>query len=188
MKPDGPVARRADYALIDVDLDFAKWFFARHHYSKGCAKQAAAVHGIVRRGVIVGVAFWMPPPKPAADYVARRLDGRASEVLGLSRLAVVPDEPQNVASMLIGRSIRALHERWTRLLTFADESQGHTGTIYRATGWLEDGHTDKRVRWVDPEGRHVSPFSTTNIPVAELERRGYRRDGYYTKIRFIRRR
>jgi hypothetical protein len=188
VKPSGPVARRADYALIDVDLDFALWFFTRHHYSKGCAKQAAAVHGLVRRGVIIGVAFWMPPPKPAAVYVAKKLGGVHNDVLSLSRLAVVPDEPQNVASMLIGRSIRALPARWTRLLTFADESQGHTGTIYRATGWIEDGHTGKRVRWVDADGKHISPFSTKSISVKELERRGCRRDGYYTKIRFIRRR
>ncbi len=190
MKPSVPVARRADYTLVDVDLDLALWFFQRHHYSKGCAKQGAAVHGLVRRGVIVAVAFWMPPTKPAAVYVERRfcVDSRANAnaVLALSRLAVVPDEPQNVASMLIGRSIRALPERWKWLLTYADESQGHTGTIYKATGWFEDGHTDKRVRWVDADGKHISPFSTSNIPVQELERRGYRRDGAYTKIRFIR--
>jgi hypothetical protein len=75
-------------------------------------------------------------------------------VLSLSRLALAPTEPQNAESILIGWSVRRIRRegKWVALVTFADESQGHTGTIYRATNWTYVGRTKPEARMGGPVG------------------------------------
>lgn len=101
---------------------------------------------------------------------------------------VAPDEPQNAASLLLGGSERLLRDdtRWSLLVTYADEAEGHTGTIYRATNWQYGGKTAARDRWVDPNtGRIVAMFAAKNRTVAQMEAAGFVRVGKSRKIRFF---
>jgi len=107
-------------------------------------------------------------------------------VLALSRLVVVPGEPTNAASILIGACIREIRRRrqWPLLVTYADQSQGHTGTIYRATNWTYAGLTKPEPRWVDQEGRQVSRLATKSRTAAEMTALGYRMSGKFAKHKF----
>lgn len=59
-----------------------------------------------------------------------------------NRLAIIPEAPRNAASFLMARSIALIDRaRWPVLVTYADSWRGHTGAIYKATGWAEDGQT-----------------------------------------------
>lgn len=225
MKPEKPIARRGDYTfLAEIPLGVAIPHIAERHYSKGAAKTAAALHGLLRAsdGVLVGVAHWLPPTPSAQRWVLDRIaercgrclrmldptrekdrrcstcDDRTIErsfapddwkrVLGLSRLAVTEGEPQNTASMLIGRSIRALRaeRRWVGLLTYADTSQEHTGAIYRATNWIYCGLSRPGARWVDAQGRQVSvktgPKTRSREEMLAL---GYTCEGSFAKHAFV---
>jgi hypothetical protein len=173
-KPEGLVARRSDYTF-DVGehreaLDLVRAF----HYAKGAAN-TSTVRTMMRRasdGVAVGAALWMPPTARAAKGLAARLLGDASlhkRVLVLSRLVVAPGEPQNAAGMLLGHSTREVvaAKRWALLATYADEAQGHQGTIYRATGWTFDGFTvPTRTWWLN--GRQVSAFAARPRSIPEM--------------------
>ena len=67
--------------------------------------------------------------------------GTASECLTLTRLWLSDELPRNSESRVLGVVLRAL-KRQTELkflVTYADPSQGHVGTIYQATGWLYTG-------------------------------------------------
>lgn len=145
--------------------------------------------GLVRRSddKLVGVAQWLPPTLPAARFVAARCSGEPRGVLALSRLAVARSEPKNAASMLIGASIRELKrdKRWSALVSYADEAEGHTGAIYRASNWLECGQSARHVRWRDAQGKLVARKSTRDRTVAEMEALGFRRDRANRKRRFV---
>jgi hypothetical protein len=55
------------------------------------------------------------------------------------------DEPCNTESWFIARSVRYVkrfHRDVVALVSYADPSVGHSGTIYRASNWREDGRTD----------------------------------------------
>jgi hypothetical protein len=108
-------------------------------------------------------------------------------VLALSRLAVAPTEPQNGASILIGESVRRIRRdgKWKALVTFADESQGHTGTIYRATNWRYIGRTKPYPRWEAPDGRQVAKKATRSRTEEEMRSLGYRMVGRFSKHKFI---
>lgn len=138
------------------------------HYTKGAANTAVAAHGLYRRadgvlGRVLGATLWMPPLPPVGRAVAGD-DWRG--VLVLSRLVLAPEVPTNGASFLLGRSMRLLdRDRWPVLVTYADGRLGHTGAIYRATNWTDDGDVDAGDLWVDSagvqRGRRRGPVTLT---------------------------
>lgn len=200
MKPSGPVARKGDYRFEVIPMSptvrsplatQARELLRREHYAKGGSNTAVLLLGMLRKDTneLVGVAQWLPSTKPAAEYVAKRCTSVSwRDVLSLSRLVVDASEPKNAATMLIGASVRELRrgKRWKALLTYADEGQGHTGTIYRASNWVECGFAAPRERWVDPKtGAQVSRKSTVDRTVKQMEHAGYVRAGATRKRRFI---
>ncbi len=63
----------------------------------------------------------------------------------LARLYLVDDVPCNAETWLIGASVRWIkrhHQQVRHLVSYADPSVGHKGTIYRASNWRFDGMTD----------------------------------------------
>lgn len=157
---------------------------AQYHYAKGCSHSGVYYHGLYRRDTraLVGVAQWLPP----TNKCARTVHPDWRRVLSLSRLVILPDEPQNAASLLIGASIRMIRKsgRWAALVTFADESQQHTGAIYKATNWTDCGRTKPAPRWVDANGKQVSVLSTKSRTKAQMLALGYRIEGRYSKRKF----
>ena len=154
------------------------------HYSGSCSRTATEVFYLLDpEGVIAGVA-WFLPPMPASAKVV--YPANPARVTSLSRLVVRPGVPTNGASFLMGRALRTLRTegRWKRVVTYADEGQGHTGAIYRATNWIEDGHTSVTTNWADANGNGVAKRSTVNRSVAEMKALGYTRN-QSTKRRFL---
>jgi len=182
VKPLCPVARRADYEVCDCSLNEARALISAEHYARGCSNTAVYRHGLYRGGLLVGVALWLPPTKNCAKTV--HSDWR--RVLLLSRLALLPGEPQNAESILIGGSIRKIRrdQKWVALVTFADQSQGHDGTIYQATNWSDEGLTRPEARWEDAAGRQVSRLSTKSRTAAEMLALGHRMVGKFSKRKF----
>lgn len=167
-------------------LGEAKSFVSEFHYSKGCSHTAVYAHGLFRKGedVMLGVALWLPPTKPAAQSVNR---DQWRRVLSLSRLCIHPSLGTNAASFLMGRSIRLVREigEWVSLVTYADEFMNHTGNIYRATNWTYVGKMRGSVRWEDSAGKQVSVLATKSRTVAQMEGLGYRRVGVFDKHKFV---
>jgi hypothetical protein len=100
---------------------------------------------------------------------------------------VAPGEPQNAATILLGASLRLVSadDRWKFAVTFADEWQGHKGTIYKATGWQQAGFTAASPTWTMPDGKLVATKSTTTRTKAEMEALGARVVGNFRKLRFV---
>lgn len=177
-------ARKKDYTVDSVPHSVVADFIRTHHYSKGCSNTQVYGHGLFRDGVLVGAASWLPPTKVAAKSVDAE---NWTRVLSLTRLAIHPDEPTNAASLLLGASIRLIRKdrKWVWGVTYADESQGHKGQIYRATNWQYVGRTGPYPRWVDENGRQVAPKSTKNRTKAEMEALGHVLTGRFYKHKFI---
>lgn len=180
--------RAADFEIRDIKDRFseAKAFVSKFHYSKGCSHTAVYAHGLFRKGddTLLGVAFWLPPTKPAAQSVNK---DHWRRVLSLSRLCVHPSLGTNAASFLMARSIRLVREigEWVSLVTYADEFMKHTGQIYKATNWTYVGKMKGSVRWEDPDGKQVSVLATKSRTVAQMEALGFRKVGVFDKHKFV---
>jgi len=186
------VLRKSEWIVGQITHASGAPLVRRWHYSKGCSK-AGIMFGLFngRGSPILGVSQWLPPTRVAAEFACKLLGkdpGKWQGVFSLSRLAVHPDVPKNGASFLIGQSVQCLmeaREECHTLVTYADESQGHTGAIYRATNWIEAGITAPAPRWIDRAGRQVAKKATTTRTNAEMVALGYFVDGVYTKRRFL---
>lgn len=180
--------RADDYYVTDAPLKVAQKMVRQHHYSRGGSNTAVYVHGLFQKfdNALVGVAWWLPPTRVAYESVNLEDWKR---VLSLTRLVVLPDVPKNAATFLLGRSVRLIRKdgRFVSLVTYADESQGHTGVIYRAANWVYAGRTGPYPRWVDPanENRQVAQKSTKNRTKAQMEALGYVKTGNFHKHKFV---
>lgn len=90
----------------------------------------------------IGCVIYSAPPRQA-DV---RYGGKTWE---LARLYLLDEVPQNAETWLIAQSVRWIkrnHPEVCNLVSYADPSAGHSGTIYRAANWREDGRTDDERR------------------------------------------
>jgi len=188
--PTTTLFRKHDWWVESInDLSIAVRLIQKWHYSRGTSNTAVYCHGLFPRDWFweeqaVGVAWWLPPTKTAAMSIDQNWQG----VLSLSRLAIDDSIPKNAESFLIRHSMRLLdRKRWPVLVTYADSWKAHTGTIYRAAGWTEDGRSKPERRYVR-NGRLVSrkagPRTRTH---AEMLALGCECVGAFSAIRFVHR-
>ncbi len=178
--------RRSEYQVDTIPLAMARDLIAAHHYAGGSSNTAVYRHGLFHVAEpmeCLGVTLWLPPTQPAAASVADDWRG----VLSLTRLVVVPGMPTNSASYLLGQSIKLIRAdgRFHTLVTYADEGQGHTGAIYRATNWDYLGPMKGHPRWVDSAGRQVATKATTNRTYEQMSQLGYQRLPASRKHKFV---
>jgi hypothetical protein len=113
-------------------------FIASHYLHK---RPAIVLLCLMMRcdGRPVGCVVYAAPPREAD----KRYGGKTWE---LARLYLLDEVPRNAETWLIGSSVRyikRMHRDVEYLLSYADPSVGHTGTIYRAANWTFDGRTDQ---------------------------------------------
>jgi hypothetical protein len=92
-------------------------------------------------GLYYGVGIWSLP-------IARALpqDGTWME---LRRLAIAPDAPKNTASRMLrvmAMLVRRARPAAMRLVSYQD-TEAHTGGIYRAAGWTMTDTSDSNTTW-----------------------------------------
>lgn len=179
---------RGLYEVRTAPLSVVQELVRQHHYARGGSNTATFRHALFERGsdIALGAAWWIPPTKAAALSV----DEEWQRVINLTRFVIVPGMPTNAASFLLGASIRMIQAdgRFRTLLTYADEGQGHTGAIYRATNWDYLGIRPGEPVYLDGEGRQVARKAggktRTNQQMLDL---GYVNTGRTRKHKFVKR-
>ena len=177
-----------DWYVADAPRTAAKLMVQKYHYAKGVGSITIFTHGLFRKSDnrLMGVAVWQLTTRVASESVDKENWRR---VLALSRLVCLPDAPRNAATFLMAASIKLVWEDgyWTSLVTYADESQGHTGAIYKATNWTAAGRTKPEARYLDPArgNRMVSRRGAYPHTRARMEELGYVYSGQSCKHKFV---
>jgi hypothetical protein len=185
----------SEVSVEDIPAGDARDFLGRYHY----------LGGIGRGGVCVGASIGEEMVAVAVfSHLARQnIAGRMGEDFGtvreLSRFAIKPDRhAENFGSWFLSRAVRLEWEREQEvrlLISYADETYGHSGGLYRAAGWLEDGEVAPDYWYVDEGGfvtgkqalyRHASRMGMVEADFAEAN--GLVKVFGRRKLRFILRR
>lgn len=188
MKPEDSAERLhvKDYFVDTAPLLAAQEMVRDFHYSGGGSNTAVYVHGLWRKSdcALLGIAWWLPPTRVACESVNR---AEWKKVLSLTRLVILPQVPSNACSFLVSRSMRMIwkEDRFNSLVTYADESQGHEGRVYRACNFYYVGRTGPYTKFVDANGRQVAAKATKNRRKAEMEALGYRKAGSFYKHKYV---
>jgi hypothetical protein len=106
------------------------WHSRLPRFTDAMPREPAVAYGAIYDGIFYATAIWTAP-------IARLLNGR--DWLELRRMAIADDAPANTASRMLGWMARDIQKRFpqiVRLISYQD-TEVHTGTIYRAAGWEE---------------------------------------------------
>ena len=137
------------------------WHSRLPRLGTGCIdRQPFLCYASVFEGLIYAVAIWSNP-------VARNLPQQ--EWMELRRLAIAPDAPRNTASRMLAvmaRLIRRCRPTVKVLVSYQD-TEAHTGAIYRASGWTATTLSGKG-DWNRPLSRNQNGSPRTR-PKAQSE-------------------
>lgn len=132
---------RAACSVRVVPRSSVNWMIEKHYLGRWpgvCVLVLGAYLG--RSQEPFGVVVYALPPRETS----KRYGGATWE---LARLWLEDDIPKNAETWLIGQSVRYIKRQRPDvrfLVSYADPSVGHAGTIYRAANWQEDGKTDDK--------------------------------------------
>jgi hypothetical protein len=139
------------------------WHSRLPRFGIGCVKSMPFdCYAATFAGVIYAVAIWSNP-------VARELPQQAW--LELRRQAVAPDAPRNTPSRMLAvmaRLIRRQQLNIERLISYQD-TESHTGGIYRAAGWTAVDVSKTKNEWDCPA--RSRPKSQSDAPKIRWEKR-----------------
>lgn len=112
----------------------------QQHYLHSMPAAARLCFGVYQDGVLSGAVIFTAGARQGHKLLAA---AKPQEVATLARLWLSDSLPKNAESRVIGVVLRHLrhHTDWKLLLSYADPSVGHVGTIYQATGWLFMGES-----------------------------------------------
>jgi len=168
----GERLKKENWLVKEVPLSVAQNLVKKLHYSRGGSNTRTYTHGLFHKNnldVCLGVAWWIPPTKTAANA---SFPENWRGVLALSRMVVEAGVPKNACSFLLSKSQKMIDRvRWPCLVTYADDWQGHTGTIYKASNWKYVGKTGAEATYT-LDGRMIArkagPKTRTHAEMLEL--------------------
>jgi len=121
------------------------------HYAKRWPSISFA-YGLFLNDVLCGViTYGTPPSAPLRRGIAG--DEYINNILELNRLCLLNNK-KNEASFLISKSLKLLPANKI-IVSFADTSQGHEGTVYKAANFIYTGLSAKRTDWKLKGAEHL---------------------------------
>lgn len=164
---------RPAYDLRACGLEDVRDLFEQFHGYKSVGKVAVYTFAVYEGARPVAAFVWNPPPPGAARSVCPEAPGG---VLALSRMVAVDRDKRelNHISKPLRRQMKALIDRgrWPALVTYSDEGQGHTGHVYKCSGW-EPTRRSKAPVFEDDGGRRRSRYCAGKIIAADLNPKGH---------------
>lgn len=134
---------KSDYGYFITDIHYAKRF-----------PSISYSFGLYKKDVLCGVVTY---GKPFSATLRRGICGKKyiANVLELNRLVLL-NNVRNEASFLISKSLKLLRKygEWI-IISFADTSQDHLGTVYQAANFTYHGLSAKRTDWALKSKPHL---------------------------------
>lgn len=146
--------------------------FLAHHAYKSVSSTATYSFGVYEGTKLVAAYAWQPPAYGAALSVAPLC---TSGVLALSRMVAVPKlerRLKHISKPLMWQMKYGIDRtRWPVLITYSDEGLGHTGYVYKCSGWTPTERR-KAKQYVNSDGARTSVYSSGRISTTGLTKVG----------------
>ena len=159
-----------------IDTKLGKEFVRKYHYSHGI-HNGPMCYGLWDNKELIGVLALATPCSENVCASVFGLDMKRS-VTELHRLVLLDEAPKNTESWFISRVLRLFKKdrpNYSAILSFADATQGHVGTIYQATNAIYTGMSGKTTFYLDQDKRLRHPRQNGhNISLEEASIRGWK--------------
>ena len=152
----------AEDGVIELESALAREIAKNEHYLHR-APQVKRAFGLVKDGYIVGIITYGTPASRHLQIGASPDD--PSLVIELNRMWVSDEMPRNTESKFISSTLKKLG-RYI-VVSYADTSFGHTGTVYRAAnfhyaGWTDMDRKTPRYDYIPVNGGHSRNATRAN--------------------------
>ena len=166
------------YSVSKVTRNDCREFIIDIHYA-GRFPSVSWAFGLYENESLVGVVtYGTPSSGPLRIGIAGK--ERSHEVIELNRLCLLNNK-KNEASYLVSKSLRML-PRQKIVVSYADTSQGHIGTVYQATNFFYCGLSAKRTDWKVKGKEHLHGQTIADEFRGEPNRSQLMRDKYGDKF------
>lgn len=182
--------------MIDIDdITFSKAgqqevarYIRENHYSATCNPVGFMYKISHHESIVGGIVFSNPISQELERFIAG--EGNEEQVMELNRLYTDERCSKNIESYFISKSLDRLKrekEVCRFVVAYADETEGHKGTVYQATNALYTGSSDERFSYVrDGEKLQATRSGKGNyISKSEAESRGWDVDYRDIKHRYV---
>lgn len=148
-----------DYTVKRISTNDAKEYIHKNHYSHGSHNGPSPCYGLFDGEELIGAMMFATP---CSENVRASIFGveYKDHVTELHRLHILDCTPKNTESWFIARCLKQLKidkpQIWA-VLSFSDMTEGHGGTIYKATNAYRLGTTGKATFFRDIDGRLRHP-------------------------------
>jgi hypothetical protein len=181
----------SDLHIEKVKRDVARPFIMENHYTGTC-NYGPMSWGLFNGDELVGAIAFATPISEAVrksiwkDEFEEEMKDRTTE---LHRLYTKDETPHNTESWFVSRAIKRLKEykpKHCAVISFADRTEGHQGTVYQAVNAIYYGMTGEATYYRTPDGRLKAPrYDGKNISVAEARSRGWETEKRKSKHRYL---
>ena len=146
------------FEIVSVPQETVEAMCVAHHAYGSGGKFCTYAFAVIEDGRPVACFAWQPPTLGTARAVCPEAP---HGVLALSRMVAVPKAERKLRhiSKPLRKQMLALIDRtrWPVLVTYSDEGQGHTGHVYKCSGWQQVA-TTKRPFYADASGNRFSAY------------------------------
>jgi hypothetical protein len=176
-----------NYEVRKISSNEGKAFIIEHHYSHGC-HNGPMCWGLFDGDKLVGVLAFATP---CSENVRASVFGveYKQHITELHRLVVLDEYGKNTESYFIARVLRdfkTLRSDIWAVLSYADSTEGHVGTIYRATNAMFTGSTTRKRFYIDGDNRLRHPRQNgVNISHEAAKLLGWKRVTREGKYRYL---
>ena len=176
------------YTVKRIECKVAKEYIKEHHYAHGCHNGPSPCYGLFDGEDLIGVLMFATP---CSENVRSSIFGPEykDSVTELHRLHILDITPKNTESWFIMQCLGLLKKDKPQIkavITFSDSTEGHEGTIYKATNAYFIGHTGNVTFYKDQNGRLRHPRqSGVNISKEMAKDMGWVPVKRYAKNRYL---
>ena len=174
-----------------IPREQAKPFVEKHHYTQSLGK-ASLITGMFQKDILVGViTFGQVSGRLLAQSIWE--GGNQSNTFEFLRMCVL-DECITPRTFFISKSIKILRQQFPQikcLVSFADQTEGHIGTVYQAASWLYCGQTGRKYHYIK-DGQRVNKRVVWDLSKKEglkekecADKHGYKKIPELPKFRYV---
>lgn len=141
-----------------ISYQLAKQIIEENHYSHTIPMTKICLGFFIDDWITGAIVYGHGVTNDLYASIADGLD--ETNCLELTRLFSFDWCGKNFESCMIGKSIRYIKQNYPDikcLVSFADETYGHIGTIYQATNWIYTGTTNGGNIYLDDKGNKIHP-------------------------------
>lgn len=163
-----------DYIVKRIPASVGKAFVIKYHYSHGI-HNGPMTWGLFDDNKLIGVCAFATPSSENVRASVFGVEFKNS-ITELHRLVLLDEAPKNSETFFLTRALKALKlERpyYRAVLSFADPTAGHVGTIYQAANAIYTGTSGRARFYLDGDRLRHPRQNGKNISLLEAQSRGW---------------